>query len=139
MKTVFADAFYWIALINPADDWGDRAIQFAASAQDTRMVTTEEVLVEVLAFYSKRGRNLRQQATILIRGILENPGVQVVEQSHQSFLGGLNLYEQRVDKGYSLTDCVSMNTMRKLGIREVLTHDRHFAQEGFVVLFNGTN
>lgn len=59
-----------------------------------------------------------------------------MEQSHQSFLGGLNLYEQRVDKGYSLTDCVSMNTMRKLGIREVLTHDRHFAQEGFVVLFD---
>jgi uncharacterized protein len=136
MKTVFADTFYWIALINPTDDWGDRAIQFAASAQTIKMVTTEEVLVEVLTFYSKRGRNLRQQATILIRGILSHSMVQVVEQSHQSFLDGLDLYERRMDKGYSLMDCISMNTMRKLRINDVLTHDRHFAQEGFVVLFD---
>jgi uncharacterized protein len=99
MKTVFADTFYWIALINPTDDWGDRAIQFAASAQTIKMVTTEEVLVELLTFYSKRGRNLRQQATILIRGVLSHSMVQVVEQSHQSFLDGLDLYERRMDNG----------------------------------------
>ena len=47
----------------------------------------------------------------------------------------MNLYEARPDKGYSLTDCISMQTMRKEGISEALTDDRHFEQEGFRALF----
>ena len=35
---------------------------------------------------------------------------------------------------YSLTDCISMETMRAEGIREILTHDNHFTQEGFTIL-----
>ncbi len=56
-------------------------------------------------------------------------------QSHESFLAGLKLYEARLDKGYSLTDCISMNTMKAEGLTEVLTNDEHFAQEGFRALF----
>ena len=41
----------------------------------------------------------------------------------------------RPDKGYSLTDCISMQTMGSQGIRDVLTNDRHFEQEGFQALF----
>lgn len=58
----------------------------------------------------------------------------VAEQSHESFVGGLGLYEKRLDQGYSLVDCISMTTMRRRGILEVLTSDRHFAQEGFRTL-----
>ena len=39
------------------------------------------------------------------------------------------------DKGYSLTDFISMQTMRGEGIIEALTNDRHFEQEGFRALF----
>jgi len=39
------------------------------------------------------------------------------------------------DKGYSLTDCISMNTMRAEGLTEILTNDVHFTQEGFRALF----
>jgi predicted nucleic acid-binding protein len=48
---------------------------------------------------------------------------------------GFELYEQRPDKGYSLTDCISMSVMRQMNINEVLTGDRHFQQEGFTILF----
>jgi predicted nucleic acid-binding protein len=44
------------------------------------------------------------------------------------------LYEERNDKGYSLVDCISMSTMRRVGISAVLTNDHHFTQEGFQVL-----
>jgi len=47
---------------------------------------------------------------------------------------GLSVTERR-DKGYSLTDCIPMQTMRQQGLTEVLTHDRHFEQEGFRALF----
>jgi uncharacterized protein len=60
--------------------------------------------------------------------------IQIVPRSHQSFLTGLALYESRPDKGYSLTDCISMLVMRQEGISEILTHDDHFTQEGFIKL-----
>jgi len=58
----------------------------------------------------------------------------VIEQTRVQFLKALELYESRLDKGYSLTDCISMNTCRELDIKEILTHDRHFEQEGFKIL-----
>lgn len=67
--------------------------------------------------------------------MLSDSGIEVVAQSHESFLAGLALYERRrPDKQYSLVDCISMNVMRKKRIREILTHDRHFSQEGFLRL-----
>jgi predicted nucleic acid-binding protein len=60
--------------------------------------------------------------------------VTVYRQSRESFLAGLRLYEQRSDKAYSLVDCISMTTMRRHGISEVLTNDHHFTQEGFKVV-----
>ena len=67
--------------------------------------------------------------------ILAKPVIRVIPQSRESFLAGLQLYRARPDKGYSLVDCISMQTMRKEGLTEVLTNDRHFEQEGFRVLF----
>jgi predicted nucleic acid-binding protein len=61
--------------------------------------------------------------------------VQVIPQSRESFRAGLQLYRDRPDKGYSPVDCISMQTMRREGLTEVLTNDRHFEQEGFRALF----
>lgn len=134
-----ADTFYWVALINPADTWHYQVINFGRVSSPLKIFTTDEVLVEVLTFYGTTGQYYRRKATALVRRLLDDANIEVIEQTHESFLLGLELYERRMDKGYSLTDCISMTTMRKLGIREVLTHDRHFAQEGFVVLFNDMN
>ena len=60
--------------------------------------------------------------------------MEVIPQTPTSFASGFELYARRLDKEYSLTDCISMQTMRERGITEVLTHDHHFAQEGFIVL-----
>ncbi|MGH9948244.1 MAG: type II toxin-antitoxin system VapC family toxin [Pyrinomonadaceae bacterium] len=63
-----------------------------------------------------------------------NPNIEVIEQNKQLFEEGLSFYKSRLDKGYSLTDCISMNICRELGIKDILTHDRHFEQEGFEIL-----
>jgi predicted nucleic acid-binding protein len=70
-----------------------------------------------------------------VREILSDPAVHIIPQSHESFLSGFELYAARPDKGYSLTDCISMQTMRREGLTQVLTNDRHFEQEGFRALF----
>ena len=79
---------------------------------------------------------MRQRAVNLVRRMLSDPNFTVLPQTHASFLEGLTLYEQRPDKHYSLTDCISMNVMRRHALIEVLTHDRHFEQEGFQLLFH---
>ena len=134
MRTIFADTFYWAASINPEDDWHDRVIAVTSTLGQAGIVTSEEVLAETLTFFSTYGSRMRQRACQLVQGVISNPNLKVVHQTHQSFLAGLTLYQNRPDKEYSLIDCISMQTMRELGITEVLTHDRHFTQEGFVIL-----
>jgi uncharacterized protein len=135
MRTLFADTFYWVALINPSDDWHNRVLNVSHSLRQTQIVTTDEVLTEVLTFYSKAGTRMRQRTIAFVDNILNHATIQVVQQTRQSFLSGLELYRDRLDKSYSLTDCVSTKTIRELAITEVLTHDHHFVQEGFVILF----
>ena len=134
MKQVFADAHYWVALLNDQDQSHAAARAVSLTLQGTTIFTTEEVLTEVLAFFSERGRYLRQFASASVRGMYADSMMCVLPQSSMTFLSGLDLYEVRPDKGYSLTDCVSMEAMRREGITEILTHDAHFTQEGFTVL-----
>lgn len=92
MLRVFADTFYWVALIHRKDASHTAVLEWSRAPMSVSIVTTDEVLTEVLAFCSS-------------------------------------------DKGYSLTDCISMQTMRREGLNDVLTNDRHFEQEGFHALF----
>ncbi len=134
MKTVFADTLYWMALVYPKDQWRQAALGAKERLGPARIVTTDEVLTELLTILRNSGAILRKQAALMVRKILSNPNVKTVPQSRDSFLKGLSLYEQRQDKQYSLTDCVSMNVMKTELINEVLTNDHHFEQEGFTVL-----
>lgn len=135
MREVFADTFYWIALLDPREPAHDRAAERSRSLGAVRLVTTEPVMIEVLNHFSGYGPYWREQAVTLVEQVLLNDGVMVVRNTVGVTLeGGLELYGARLDKSYSLTDCVSMLTMRDREISEVLTHDHHFAQDGFVLL-----
>jgi uncharacterized protein len=134
MSKVFADAQYFVALINDKDQIHAAALAISQTLQGVTVVTTEEVLTEVLAFFSERSWYLRQVAAAYVDDILTDLDIVVRQQSHQSFLDGFALYKARPDKGYSLTDCISMEVMRDEDIREILTHDNHFTQEGFTIL-----
>ncbi len=92
------------------------------------------MLTEVLAASYEAGPGLRQRAATLVRNLHNKPTVTVHPQSRQAFFSGLDLYETRPDKCYSLTDCISMEAMRQDGISEILTHEAHFTQEGFTIL-----
>jgi predicted nucleic acid-binding protein len=135
MRQLFADTFYWVALFSPRDRWHQQALDISRSLGEHHLWTTDEVLTEFLAICSAAGLRLRQRAVNLVRRILTDPHIIVQPQTHASFLDGITLYEQRPDKQYSLTDCISMNAMRQHQITEVLTHDRHFEREGFQLLF----
>ncbi len=50
---------------------------------------------------------------------------------------GIELYRDRPDKHWSLTDCISFVAMRDHGVTVALTADRHFVQAGFAALLAG--
>ena len=134
MKAVFADTFYWIALTNRRDGAHITVMELSAKLAPRSVVTSDEVLTEFLA-YCASDELLRAVAGRAVAGLLKNPDIRIIPQSRGSFLEGLALYNNRPDKGYSLTDCISMQTMRREGLTDVLTNDRHFEQEGFRTLF----
>jgi uncharacterized protein len=135
VRRVFADTFYWIAITDPRDTWHSRAVAVSESLGSVRMVTTEPVLIEVLNFFAEAGPHWRRAALKTVDKIRQASRVDVLPyETHSSLNDGLTLYADREDKGYSMTDCISMQSMRALEIYEVLTHDEHFTQEGFVLL-----
>ena len=134
MDEVFADAFYWIALANPADQWHNAVKRYDVTNPDALIVTTEEVLTEFLNFYAEAGIHRRRIVGAMCEQVLLYPTITVISASHESFSQGFELYRQREDKGYSLTDCISMIVCRQREIQEILTNDHHFEQEGFIVL-----
>lgn len=135
MRTIFADTFYWLALANVRDQWHDEAVRLSRAIPEASLVTTEEVLNEFLTWFASHGAQGRQHAVATVRNILLDSSTRVLPQSHAGFVAALEFYEQRLDKQYSMTDCISMQAMRALGLVEVLTGDEHFIQEGFRALF----
>lgn len=132
-ERVFADSVFWIALVNPHDPWAPSVEKALGAIEDRGIVTTEEILCEV---FNALGavRHLRELVIGLYADILGDDAIEVIEQTHESFVDGHELYVRRLDKKYSLTDCISMTHMRQQGIRQVLSNDKHFTQEGFEIL-----
>jgi predicted nucleic acid-binding protein len=135
---VFADTFYWIAVTNVQDLAHESATAFTRSASPSTIFTTEEVLTEYLNYFAAWGPHFRRKAASIVQNMRESRMVRIVPQSPASFAAGLELYRSRLDKGYSMTDCISMQTMQEEGITQVLTNDSHFEQEGFRALLRAS-
>jgi uncharacterized protein len=131
MNQVFADAFYFIALLNPADH--HHAVAVAASeVLNEPLVTTRYVLVEVADALSAPAS--RRRVATFLRKIDADPQILVVPLDEDTFTRGLHLFEQRPEKAWSLTDCISFVVMTDRGLTDALTGDHHFEQAGFRAL-----
>ncbi|AFY72312.1 putative nucleic acid-binding protein, contains PIN domain [Synechococcus sp. PCC 7502] len=131
MRVVFADTGYWVALLNPSDNLHKKAVQLSKTLHPAYIVTSEAVLIEVLNDFSKRGEYFRDLAIELTQNLRSNHNVRIVPQTSEQFEQGLRLYQQRKDKAWSYTDCVSFKIMEDMGISEALAYDKHFEQAGY--------
>jgi predicted nucleic acid-binding protein len=134
VRIILVDTHYLIAIINRLDQWHQSAISVIGKLGKAKLVVTESVLVETLNYFAEFRPEAKQHAAETIESFSANINVEVVEQTSKIFLEGMKFYKSRLDKGYSLTDCISMNVCRELGITEIFTHDHHFEQEGFKIL-----
>lgn len=131
MKVVFADTFYYLALLNPGDIRHQAAIEYTAASRG-RMITTAWVLTE-LADALARPQNRAAFLQVLSQ-LRADPEITIVPASEAAFDDGVRLFEMRPDKHWTLTDCISFAIMKQEAIGQALTADRHFEQAGFVAL-----
>lgn len=131
MSVVFADTFYFIALLSKQDEHHDKAVAWTKTYTG-KLLTTEWVLLELADSLASSKRRLVFGETR--RRLLADKNYGVVALGMPQHERGIEMYESRPDKEWSLTDCVSFVTMKEEGIREALTGDHHFEQAGFVAL-----
>jgi len=134
MSTTLVDTAAWIALVNTRDELHDRAKEVMAELRRNHvaLVTTEFILVEVAnAFCASAWRG---KAVKLIDGLRSVPNLEIVEADSSLLSEGWHLYCGRLDKEWSLTDCVSFAVMIEEEINQAFTSDHHFEQAGFVKL-----
>jgi uncharacterized protein len=134
MPSVLVDTAAWLALVNTRDELHSRAKQTMAELRDSNctLVTTEFVLLEVANALS--AASWRSKAIKLINGLRLQPKLQIIQADTAILAHGWRLYSERLDKEWSLTDCISMVVMEKDQIEKAFTSDRHFEQAGFVKL-----
>ena len=131
MNEVFADSFYFIALLHSRDRYHLAAVEMSRR-RPGRLVTTQWILVELADALCAPA--VRQRTHQFIRALLADASATVIEDSVPWMRLGMELYGQRADKSWSLTDCISFAVMEARSIRQVLTADHHFTQAGFVAL-----
>lgn len=134
MAEVFLDTSYAVALIVPKDKHHRRARELSGEIQRrrSRLITTPAVLLEI--GNSLSGIRYRFEATGLLEFLETDPLVEIVPWSDLLYQRGLDLFRQRPDKEWSLTDCISFSVMEERRLRESLTTDGHFEQAGFRAL-----
>jgi predicted nucleic acid-binding protein len=95
VKVAFVDTLYLVAFFNPRDQWHGRAIAASKLVGETKLITTEDVLVELLNFFSEYGEEARRGVVTQAEGILSGANIEVAPQSHEAFMAGLTLYKAR--------------------------------------------
>jgi uncharacterized protein len=126
----FADSFYFLAFLNRDDDAHLRAREIGQRIQ--KLITTDWVVTEVAD--AMAGARNRRAFLSYLRALQGDPDATVIPADRKHFEAGLHLYARRLDKDWTLTDCISFVVMQEQQITEALTADHHFEQAGFVAL-----
>ena len=134
MKPVFADTAFFLALINPRDQYHRLAAELN-SQLNAPLVTTAWVLVEFANAIS--ASHARKSFEQVLTRLQSEADATIIAPENDLFERGSHLYISRPDKDWSLTDCISFVVMKRDGLTEALTTDRHFEQAGYRPLLRG--
>jgi len=134
MNKFFLDAAYAIALSAVTDQYHKKAEILARQIETgaIQMITTRAVILEIGNALARL--HYRAAAIELLDSLEEDPNVKIIAFSEELYNRAMELYRQRLDKEWGLTDCVSFVVMQDYGITEALTTDEHFKQAGFRAL-----
>jgi uncharacterized protein len=133
VRRLFADTHFFLALLNERDVAHAAASEWWVNLRpNDEVVTTAWVLVELADGMCKPHH--RRLCAAFIDDLRPRQNMRVIEPNSALLWRGFDLYRQRPDKEWSLTDCISFVVMGDLGLTVALTNDHHFVQAGFTAL-----
>lgn len=134
MARYFADTSFWVGLSRQRDQHRQRALAWYQLVIRTKstIVTTEAVLLEWLnAMSDVSTRLIAAESCLRARA---DARIEVVPFDAGLMVAAIELYRRRLDKNWSLTDCLSFVVMERRGLTEALTTDHDFEQAGLKAL-----
>ncbi len=133
MTEVFADTWYFLALLNSKDQGWKRVVEWSDSFAGN-IVTTTLVLIELADGLAASAEG-RVKFGQFYADLKADPDIEIVKLRDELFENAIDLYSRYGDKKWSLTDCLSFLVMREKGLNVALTADHDFEQAGFVAFF----
>lgn len=109
--------------------WAKRIFPIVQKA--TKVYITEAVFIEIASALSVVNRN---GASKFIRNCYVTSNINVIAVDHILFIRALELYESRLDKHWSLVDCMSFIVMSEFNIQHAISTDHHFEQARFQLI-----
>lgn len=130
------DTVAWLALINTSDELHESARHTMEQlrAQRARLTTTEFVLLEVADALC--ASSIRERTIQFLDGLRRLPVLTIIPMSEELRAAGWELYRQRKDKSWGLTDCISFVVMAERQLMLAFSSDYHFSQAGFTKLLS---
>lgn len=132
-ETVFLDTVGLIAVWDVADQWHEDAesVFKRISTRRTRLVTTTFVLIECGNASARRPYRARVDALRLTLELRR----EVVTPDENDWTQAWAAYGRGEAAQAGIVDHVSFIVMRRLGLTQAFTNDRHFQAAGFTTLF----
>jgi predicted nucleic acid-binding protein len=132
-ERLFLDTSFVVARFYRRDQHHQRANQLKVRIEScAELWTTEAILLEVgAAFCHPLQRSIVET---MWNQFHSDPFFRVAQVSGELLNRGMELFRQRADKEWSLTDCVSFVVMQDQQLTDALTCDHHYVQAGFRAL-----
>ncbi|MEO7002575.1 MAG: PIN domain-containing protein [Ktedonobacterales bacterium] len=137
VRQVFVDTQGWAEIFHSLALHHAAAVAFVQQAQAGRweLITSNLILSELVPLLHSRNFRLTQpQILDMITRVRNLPDLIVVYVDMAIDRQAWALLAANPQHPWSHVDATSMALMRQLGVTEILTADKHFAQAGFVVL-----
>jgi hypothetical protein len=138
-KYVYVDTAALIALGSKTDNFHSLASQVNQRliAEKYTFLTTNAVVLELANAFSR----VRYKPLVisLIEAIQQSSKWHYLIIDETLMTQGLNLFKQRLDKDWSLVDCLGIHLARQFQITEIFTTDHHFEQAGFKILLKSSD
>jgi hypothetical protein len=130
----FVDTVCWLALLNQQDHLHEQADRLYKQLMKSGFifVTTSAVLDETANALCSP--SFKRSVIAFFHTIRKSQRIEIVFIDTRLWSKGWELYEERLDKAWSLTDCISFVVMQERTIHDALTRDRHFIQAGYQAL-----
>lgn len=129
--SVFLDTGYVIALLSRRDHYHAKAttLSYTFEQNQARLVTTPAIVFEIGAAFSRLSH--RSAGKKFLDHLHSHPLVDIAPLTPPRYDRAYRLFAERMDKEWSLADCLSFVVMEEYGLRDALAADIHFSQAGF--------